>query len=114
MHRPTDDELIEFLRGTPAQPIPTPPQCRAWDVRKLVSLVAGRFDTEPEETEELLDQLAERLGGGRAQVRHPPSREVGRPRGAITFEPPHYWVDENLLDPTLRPPEDGWYDPNAA
>lgn len=97
MSDPTDEELAQLLRDTPGQPVPTTPQSKAWDVPRLVGAAVGRFGGDPAEVERRLEELARRFGGGRDDVRTP--------------DRPFYWVDENMLDPTLRPADQGWYDP---
>lgn len=111
MAEPGDDDLIQVLRELPGQPIPGPAQTKAWDVPRVISAAVDSLGGERQAVEELLDRLVVRLGGGRRDdvIRH--SGDLAHRAGSVMDIRETYWVDENMLDPSRRPREQGWHDP---
>ena len=112
MPDPTEDELLQLLRDTPGEPIPAPAQSKAWKVGRLVAVGVARFGARPKDLERRLDELVKRLGGGRGRQVVDRPGDLRRAAGR-DYMAPHYWVDENQLDPSRRPVEEGWYDPDV-
>jgi len=74
----------------------------------LVSEVQQRHGGQRDEIEQRLDDYVASLGGRRVRQEIANRSATGPRRPAWEAQPDHYEVDENVLDPSLRPESEGW------